>query len=275
MAHSSSSKPLKDDTPPQIKRKSAPMTENEKIMIFNAYKYVQKTWPTEYPMLCKTEIKEKTACILGIAKSTVYSVLKEYKDTNTLKQPAIPKRKDDVTKTIIKKKIQEFHLKGETVTRDKIVKALNADKLFPKLSRTTYWRIVKDLDAEIRSKCLTKTVKDTNTNKVHEESDANCDLKEENRLNPIEVYIKTEKSDIDDIDTNSETSIKKELNSDVTMENPYHENKISNLYRTDVIEDCDIHRLDVNKVKIEILDIGSSSCMVFTHSSQNQDKNLK
>lgn len=67
-------------------------------MLINVFKYVNETWPAD-KYASKQEMKEKTADILGISKSAVYRVIKEYIEKDTVMPPASPKRLSTIEKT--------------------------------------------------------------------------------------------------------------------------------------------------------------------------------
>ncbi|RVE43393.1 hypothetical protein evm_011978 [Chilo suppressalis] len=146
-----SSKPFKSFLSPRKKRKMSHISENEKIMIINVFKYVKETWTSDkYPS--KMDMKKKTADILGIGNTSVYSVLREYKETDIVRPPASPKRRpnlvesvDDFDKSCIRKKVHEFYLKGEMPTLNRILQAVNSDDMLPNFSRTWLWRLLKAL----------------------------------------------------------------------------------------------------------------------------------
>ncbi|CAF4946214.1 unnamed protein product [Pieris macdunnoughi] len=147
----STSKPFKDFTSPRKKRKVSHISENEKNMIVNVFKYVQETWPVD-KYKSKMDMKKNTADILGIGKTTVYRVLNQYKECGTVKAPAPLKKRpnliekiDDFDKSCIRKKVHEIFLKGEMPTINKILQAVNEDDMLPNFSRTSMWRMLKHL----------------------------------------------------------------------------------------------------------------------------------
>lgn len=154
----SKSKPFKDFTSPRKKRKMSHISENEKMMIVNVYKYVQETWPSD-KYKSKTNMKNKTAETLGIGMTTVYRVLKEYTENDTVRSPAPPKKcpnlveiVDDFDKSCIRRKVHEFYLKGELPTLNKILQAVNSDDMLPNFSRTSLWRLIKHLKFKYTTK---------------------------------------------------------------------------------------------------------------------------
>ncbi|CAF4889007.1 unnamed protein product [Pieris macdunnoughi] len=119
------SRPFKELVSPRKKRKMSHFSENEKIMIINVFKYVKETWPSD-KYASKEEMKDKTSDILGISKSAVYRVLKEYTKTNTVEPAATPKKRlsivdkiDDFDMSCIRRIVHSFYLKDELPTAKK------------------------------------------------------------------------------------------------------------------------------------------------------------
>ncbi|XP_037966005.2 uncharacterized protein LOC105381188 isoform X9 [Plutella xylostella] len=92
---SSRPRPFKEFVSPLKIRKMTHFSENEKFMVINVFIYVKNTWPAD-KYQSKLEMKEKTANILGISKASVYRVLKEYVETDTVKPAASPKKRFQV-----------------------------------------------------------------------------------------------------------------------------------------------------------------------------------
>lgn len=161
---SSGSRPFKDFVSPRKKRKMSHLSENEKFMIINVFKFVKNTWPAD-KYQSKLEMKDKTADILGVSKSSVYRVLKEYVETDTVKPAASPKKRlsviekvDDFDKSCIRKIVHGFYLKGELPTTKKVLQAVNADETLPNLGLTSLKKILKHLKFKYvkrsRNNCL-------------------------------------------------------------------------------------------------------------------------
>lgn len=141
-----------EPTLPRTKRRAKHISKNEKIIILNVHKFVQETWPSG-KYRSKTGMIIKTANIVGIAKTSVYHILKEYKENGTVMPPATLHTKhtnlvetvDDFQKSYIRRKVHEFYLKGELPTLNKILQAVNSDDMLPNFSRTSLWRLLKHL----------------------------------------------------------------------------------------------------------------------------------
>ncbi|KAF9808730.1 hypothetical protein SFRURICE_016247 [Spodoptera frugiperda] len=111
---------------PRKKRPRVALSVTEKVMIQNVYKHVFEEkaatlLPFETPE--KQECVSKTADILGIGVTSVYSVLKEYKENEQFKSPEKrgPKHNfkdklDDFTFTAIRRKVHQFFYANEPPT---------------------------------------------------------------------------------------------------------------------------------------------------------------
>lgn len=120
-------------------------------MIINVFKYVKESWPAD-KYFSKQELKDKTADILGISKSAVYRILKEYTETDTVKPAASPKKRlslmervDDFDKSCIRRIVHSFYLKGELPTVRKVLQVLNAVESLPNMGLTSLKKILKHL----------------------------------------------------------------------------------------------------------------------------------
>lgn len=124
-------------------------TINEKNMVINTFKHVKESWPSDqYPY--RREMANKTANILGVAVSSIYKILKDYKEKNTISAPVTTKAKpnildkiDDFDKSAIRKKVHSFFLKGELPTLKKVLS--DADETMPNFKRTTFTKLLKHL----------------------------------------------------------------------------------------------------------------------------------
>ncbi|CAH4003122.1 unnamed protein product [Pieris brassicae] len=117
----STSHPFKEFVSPRKKRKMSHFSENEKVMVINVFKYIKETWPSD-KYASKEEMKDKTSDILGISKSAVYRVLKEYTKTDTVK-PA----------------------KDEQPTAKKVLHVVNVDESLPNMGLTSLKKVLKHL----------------------------------------------------------------------------------------------------------------------------------
>lgn len=103
---------------PKKKRPRVSFSVTEKLMIRNTYKYVFEEQSkllisTESPNI--NECVNKTAEILGIGKTAVYSIMKEVKQNEEFKSPEKPGPKktykdklDDFTFSVIRQKVHGF-----------------------------------------------------------------------------------------------------------------------------------------------------------------------
>lgn len=138
-------------------KKLSSFSVNDKHMIINTYNYVEKSWPNDiYPY--KKEMTQKTANILGISVSSVYRVLKDYKQHGKCSSPA-PKHRatftdkiDDLSKSAIRKKVHAFFLKGELPTTYKVLDDVNEDDLLPNFKRTTFQKLLKHLKFKVTTR---------------------------------------------------------------------------------------------------------------------------
>ncbi|CAH2083377.1 unnamed protein product [Euphydryas editha] len=108
---------------------SSHLTENEKTIAINVYKYINKTM-VSYPY--KTEIIKRTAEIIGTSEKTIQRVINEQKN------PRPPSAKP--------RKIHQLFHDQELPTVDKVLRAVNDDEDLPSFKRSTMNRILKKLN---------------------------------------------------------------------------------------------------------------------------------
>ncbi|XP_050563610.1 uncharacterized protein LOC118264399 [Spodoptera frugiperda] len=131
-------------------------------MIQNVYKHVfEEKAATLLPFKTpeKQECVSKTADILGIGVTSVYSVLKEYKENEQFKSPEKrgPKHNfkdklDDFTFTAIRRKVHQFFYANEPPTIAKVLKVVNEDTDLPNFSWSTLRKIMKHLNFKYATK---------------------------------------------------------------------------------------------------------------------------
>lgn len=144
----SSSTPMSS---PIKKRKPTTLTVGEKNIVLNVFKYIKNTWPdNEYRST--PAMVTKTAEMTGISKRSIYSILREYKDTHTIEEKGATKKKlniiqklDSFEKTAIRQKVHSFFMEGELPTLDKIVQKIKEDETLPDLSKTSLRRVLRHL----------------------------------------------------------------------------------------------------------------------------------
>lgn len=83
----------------------------------------------------------KTAEMTGVSKSSIYGILREYKDTHEIKSKGTTKNKINI-KNAIRRKVHEFYMDGELPTIDKIHQKINEDDTLPNFSKTTLRRVL-------------------------------------------------------------------------------------------------------------------------------------
>lgn len=138
-------------SPPKKRPKHTQLTENEKTIAINVYKYVERSMPT-YPY--KEEVLRTTATIMGVSRSTIIRIINEYKTTGELSSPPpnIPAHRkiiddlDDFVLSAIRRKVHQFYYNNELPTIDKVLAAVNEDDDLPTFTRSTMYRILKKLN---------------------------------------------------------------------------------------------------------------------------------
>ncbi|RVE40784.1 hypothetical protein evm_014566, partial [Chilo suppressalis] len=94
----------------------------------------------------------KTASACGVSENTVYKIIKEQKETNTLKSPVKKRARlstvdklDELDKCAIRRKVHSIYLNNEYPTLDKIITLCEADEDIPVFKRTTLHKILHEL----------------------------------------------------------------------------------------------------------------------------------
>lgn len=90
---------------------------------------------------------------MGIGKTSVYKILKEYKDTKTVTVPKLTRAKksfldnfDEFDKNAVRMHVHKIWRRREIPTVDKVHQAVSADDTLPLISRTNLFRLLKALD---------------------------------------------------------------------------------------------------------------------------------
>lgn len=134
----------------------------EKTQIINVYNSLME----ENPNIAVRDIVAKVASSLGVGKSSVFNILKEYRITGEVKSPKKQKPKektiinatDECTKTAIRRNIHAFFFRNEIPTLDKICTVVNSDPDLPNFSRTTLYRLLNHIgftyEKRNRNSCL-------------------------------------------------------------------------------------------------------------------------
>ncbi|KAG7310666.1 hypothetical protein JYU34_003469 [Plutella xylostella] len=106
---------------PRKKRPRGSFSPNEKTIILNIYKYNIENWPETTDWSAK-ECAKKTSEMIGVSLSSVYKIIKEYKDTKEFQKPkkSGPQLSfihfDDFTFTTIRRKVHTFFYRNEIPT---------------------------------------------------------------------------------------------------------------------------------------------------------------
>lgn len=137
------------NTSPIRKNKSGSIIHSgERRIIYNVYKYFK---------LCDLNVTVesiviKTASACGVSENIVYKIIKEQKDTNTLKSPVKKRARlstvdklDELDKCAIRRKVHSIYLNNDYPTLDKIMRICEADEDIPVFKRTTLHKILHEL----------------------------------------------------------------------------------------------------------------------------------
>lgn len=137
------------DISPIKKNKSGSIIHSgERRVIYNVYKYFKQIDLNE----TVESIVIKTASACGVSENTVYKIIKEQKETNTLKSPVKKRARlstvdklDELDKCAIRRKVHSIYLNNEYPTLDKIITLCEADEDIPVFKRTTLHKILHKL----------------------------------------------------------------------------------------------------------------------------------
>lgn len=91
----------------------------------------------------------------GIGQRTIQTTLSEYKKQGTVSspnkkktRPTILQKIDDFDKNVIRQKIHNFWRNREVPTIEKILTSINEDEKLPNMKRTSFQKVLKDLQFE-------------------------------------------------------------------------------------------------------------------------------
>lgn len=138
-------------SPPRKKPKHMPaqMTENEKKIAINVYKYVEKNTST-YPY--KKDILQIVSEIMGTSESTIDNLIRFYEKTKTTPKSKVRTANrakiavlDDFTLSAIRRKIHQFYFDGTLPTIVKVMTAINEDNSLPTMSKSSIYKLMKQL----------------------------------------------------------------------------------------------------------------------------------
>lgn len=136
-------------SPPKKRTKRKALSKLEKDMILNVY----KTALESNPEVLISDIADNAARATGVCKSSVFKVLREYKECGILNSPKKTKLRkcileeiDDFDRNAIRRKVHEFFFRNELPTINKVLKVVNDDPDLPTFKRTTFYRLLKELN---------------------------------------------------------------------------------------------------------------------------------
>uniref|UniRef100_A0A1Y1JY26 Tc1-like transposase DDE domain-containing protein n=2 Tax=Photinus pyralis TaxID=7054 RepID=A0A1Y1JY26_PHOPY len=122
---------------------------SEKQCILNLYKQIL----TDDPGTKMVTIVAKIAEAAGIAKSTVYRTIKEYKKTGAVTpskrsggRPPLVSQFEESTKTSVRQIIHNFFYHSELPTLDKILKEINSREDLPQMCRSSLYKLMKQIN---------------------------------------------------------------------------------------------------------------------------------
>lgn len=140
------------NTSPIRKNKSGSVIHSgERKIIYNVFKYFKQCDLN----MSVDSVVQKTATACGVSERTVYSILSEQKETNTLKSPVKKRARlsminkfDELDKCAIRRKVHSIYLNNDYPTLNKIMTLCEADEDIPTFKRTTLHKILHDLGFE-------------------------------------------------------------------------------------------------------------------------------
>ncbi|KAJ8912064.1 hypothetical protein NQ315_016753 [Exocentrus adspersus] len=120
------------------------LTLTEKQSIVNMYKQSLIDQPT----LKMIAVVDNISVAMGVAKSTVYRTLKEYKVFTPYRggRPKIIANFDEGTKNIVRQIVHGFFIKNELPTLDKIANKLRNEPDLPQISRSSLYTFLKEIN---------------------------------------------------------------------------------------------------------------------------------
>lgn len=112
------------------------------------------------PYLTISNLMQLVANKTGVSKTTIFRIICEYKKNNELAAPKTNQNKklhvldsiDDADKTAIRRKVHEFFFRNEPPTINKVLKAINEDEYLPHFIRTTFYKLLKNINFEYQKR---------------------------------------------------------------------------------------------------------------------------
>ncbi|XP_072397434.1 uncharacterized protein [Diabrotica undecimpunctata] len=125
------------------------LSTNEKQCIINMYKQIKSDNSGMKITATVAKIKQAT----GVANSTIYRTIKEYKQTGTVRcskniggQPSILATYDEKVKTSIRQIVHSFFFKNEMPTLNKILSEVNNRPDLPNMCRSLLYKFLKQIN---------------------------------------------------------------------------------------------------------------------------------
>ncbi|XP_057671857.1 uncharacterized protein LOC130903648 [Diorhabda carinulata] len=122
---------------------------NKKQSMINLYKQIL----TDQPKIKFTAVVSKIVTTMGIAKSTVYRTIKEYRSTGTVVSPkhsggcpGLVKTFDETSKNIIRRIVHSFFLKNEIPTLNKILNEIKKNMDLQNVSHSSLYKLMKEIN---------------------------------------------------------------------------------------------------------------------------------
>ncbi|XP_050066442.1 uncharacterized protein LOC126555585 [Aphis gossypii] len=120
----------------------------ERVRIVNMYKTIIKNNPN----MSMREMRAIISKTMGVGESTVHRTIINYKETKTVVSPKrtrvrkqITEAFDDFDRNAVRRHVHSIWFRREIPTVDKIHKAVSDDKDLPTVSRTSIFKLLKEL----------------------------------------------------------------------------------------------------------------------------------
>ncbi|KAE9522898.1 hypothetical protein AGLY_016709 [Aphis glycines] len=120
----------------------------ERLRIVNMYKSIIK----DNPSMSMRQMRVIIAKALGVGESTVHRTVSDYKETKTVISPKRKRVRNQITETFddfdrnaVRRHVHSIWFRREIPTVDKIHKAVSDDKDLPTVSRTSMFKLLKEL----------------------------------------------------------------------------------------------------------------------------------
>lgn len=134
---------------PVKKRRRRHLSVEMKETILNVYKVEME----ENQHLTVDEVVVKVSTKIGVCSASVYNVIREHKRNHTFCEPKTNQNRvtivnslDEADKHAIRRKVHEFFFRNEIPTITKVLNKVNEDAMLPNFKRSTFDKILKDLN---------------------------------------------------------------------------------------------------------------------------------